>query len=71
MERNFTLTVSMIVFMATLAAANAATTAPSHRPVTPVSDQATRLRNAFDWASPMPTEEPRSRRYHGGPKSND
>jgi hypothetical protein len=71
MERNFTLIVSIIVFMATLAAANAATTARSQRSVIPVSDQATRLRNAFDWALPMPTEEPRSRRYHGGPKSND
>jgi hypothetical protein len=71
MERTFTLTVSIIVLMATLAAANAATTARSHRPVTPVSDQALLLRNAFDWASPMPAAEPRTRRYHGGPKSND
>jgi hypothetical protein len=63
--------VSITVLMATLGAANAATTARSNRPITPVSDQATQLRNAFDWASPMPTAEPGARRYHGGPKSND
>jgi hypothetical protein len=70
MTKKVALTASILLFTAISAAA--AQDAPSVRSrwsPTFVPRQA--ASNAFDSAALMSAAEPRARRYHGGPKSND
>ena len=71
MEGKITVTASIIVLMAGVAAADAGTAVRSHRSRVPVSEQAARRLNSFDLAGPIVVAEPNGRRYRGGPKSNE
>ena len=71
MEGKITVTASIIVLMAGMAAADAGTAVRAHRSHVPVSEQAARRLNSFDLAGPIFVAEPNGRRYHGGPKSNE
>jgi hypothetical protein len=42
-----------------------------HGSVVRTASQAEDHANAYNWAVPISTAEPKAYRYHGGPKSND
>jgi hypothetical protein len=72
MTKKVALTASILLFTAISAAA--AQDRPGVRSrwsPTFVPRQAASRLNAFDSVAPMSAAEPRARRYHGGPKSND
>jgi hypothetical protein len=75
-KRRLSMTGKMILIASVILALSGSAIAYSakvhlHGSVVHTASQAGDHANAYNWAVPISTAEPKAYRYHGGPKSND